>query len=52
MGVPVRPAACLGVQPLKEERKKDIELVRQCADDSLKPDIIERFVETVGVVSS
>ncbi len=29
----------------------DIELVRQCADDSLKPEIVERFVEAIGVES-
>ena len=29
----------------------DVELVRQCADDSLKPEIVERFVETIGVES-
>lgn len=29
----------------------DIELVRKCADNSLKPEIVERFVETIGVES-
>jgi len=29
----------------------DVELVRQCADGSLKPEIVERFVETIGVES-
>lgn len=29
----------------------DLELVRQCADDSLQPAIVERFIEAVGVES-
>ena len=29
----------------------DVELVRQCADDSLTPEIVERFIETIVVGS-